>query len=75
MIFEIRTNGLIINDFKAAEITEAVAKANEVFNTVRNPFIAYRSKQDELPGHCLIRIVRYIKKIILFRVNSKKYLP
>ena len=39
-------NDLIINDFEAAEITEAVEKANEVFHTVRNPFIAYRSKQD-----------------------------
>ena len=35
----------IINGFKAAEITEAVEKANEVFHRIENPFIVYRSEQ------------------------------
>ena len=37
---------MIINGFKAARFTEAVEKANEVFHTIENPFIAYRSEQD-----------------------------
>ena len=39
-------NVLIVNDFKAAGITEAVEKANEVFHRIRKPFIIYRSEQD-----------------------------
>ena len=62
---------MIISGFKAARFTEAVEKANEVFHTIENPFIAYRSEQDWLPGHCLRWIVRYIKKSILFKVNSQ----
>ena len=37
---------MIISGFKAARFTEAVEKANEVFHTIENPFIAYRSEQD-----------------------------
>ena len=39
-------NDLIINDFKAAGITEAVEKANEVFHRIKKSFIVYRSEQD-----------------------------
>ena len=39
-------NDLVINGFKAAEITEAVEKANEVFHRIENRFIVYRSEQD-----------------------------
>ena len=37
---------LIFNGFKAAGITEAVEKANEVFHRIENSFIVYRSEQD-----------------------------
>ena len=39
-------NDLIINGLKAAGITEAVEKANEVFHRMESPFIVYRSEQD-----------------------------
>ena len=39
-------NDLIINDFKAAGITEAAEKGNVVFHRIKNPFIVYRSEQD-----------------------------
>ena len=34
-------NNLIINAFKAAGITEAVEKANKVFNRIENLLIVY----------------------------------
>ena len=37
---------LIINALKAAGITEAVEKADEVFHRIKNPLIVYRSEQD-----------------------------
>ena len=39
-------NDLIINGFKAARITEAVEKDNEVFHRIENPVHCYRSEQD-----------------------------
>ena len=39
-------NDLISNGFKAAGITEAVEKANEIFHRIENPFIVYQSEQD-----------------------------
>ena len=39
-------NDLIINGFKAARITEAVEKGNEVFHRIESPVHCYRSEQD-----------------------------
>ena len=40
------SNDLIINGFKAAGITEAVKKANNIFHRIENHFIVYWSEQD-----------------------------
>ena len=40
------SNDLIINGFKAAGITEAVEKANNIFHRIENHFIVYWSEQD-----------------------------
>ena len=39
-------NDLIINGFKAARITEAAEKGNEVFHRIESPVHCYRSEQD-----------------------------
>jgi len=37
---------LIFNGFRSAGITEAVQKANEVFQRIENPFLAAKNAQN-----------------------------